>query len=192
MKIHFAILALSTLIFLGMACKSSGNAQGNAQSKTIQLKVNHYMAPCMAESIIQCYVVRWNDQDWDFFSENIEGFNFEWGKVYQLEIEEITPEKSNRELVQEGSGVVYKLKGIESETVVSPDETFDLTLMESGIAAIQKKGEREWTLFGRTVALASLELSKKLETAIYEGGDFSGTFQHHNNFQQLLLTAINK
>lgn len=73
------ILSLFAMVLLFGACSS--------QTNTEKLVVASEQGDCVGVGPMKCYIVKRNGQtEWEFFYNNIEGFSFEPGYEYVLEV----------------------------------------------------------------------------------------------------------
>ncbi|MDR2951081.1 MAG: DUF4377 domain-containing protein [Prevotella sp.] len=79
------ILSLLTMtLFLG-ACSSS---QKNTDSENVEtLVIASQQGDCVGVAPMECFLVKKDGQtEWEFFYNNIEGFNYEPGNEYVIEV----------------------------------------------------------------------------------------------------------
>lgn len=89
------------------------------------LFVNHYKTECGGVELSLCNLTKESaTADWELFYEPIEDFEFEWGYVYELTVEETTIEDPP----EEGPSKEYRLLDVVSKTKVIPATYFDLSV----------------------------------------------------------------
>ncbi|WP_029906782.1 DUF4377 domain-containing protein [Prevotella sp. 10(H)] len=104
------VFLFAIAIFFG-ACGKSG--------KTEKLTVASQQGDCVGVSPMKCLLVKKEGQtDWEFFYNNIEGFNYEPGYEYQLEVKVVEREHP----AADQSTLMYSLvKEISKEEKTSQD-----------------------------------------------------------------------
>ncbi|MEZ4851121.1 MAG: DUF4377 domain-containing protein [Bacteroidia bacterium] len=146
---------------------------------TIRVTIDHYRAPCSGEAIQLCMRVKHGESksDWEYFYDQIEGFSYEPGYIYELEVEkEEIPNPP-----QDGSSIKWVLKKIISKTQVPDNTEFELPLQGNGMSYIEEEGCRflyEWPI------QANEENCQKLMNAQ------KGIFRHSNPPGELVLVKI--
>lgn len=85
------------------------------------MEIDHYKTPCYGVSRYLC--TRARDQgaaNFGLMYDGIEGFSFQWGHTYVLEVDVDTVDNPP----EDGSSVSYTLMSVISDTPVSPETTF--------------------------------------------------------------------
>ena len=122
-------------MFLVVSCMASQNKnqpsnKDASENPAIEIYVNYYLNLCDAEGRQFCLQIKEGDEkEWKNIFGRIEGFEYEWGYNYKLEI---TKEK-NKYPSKDGSNYQYQLVNILEKEEVSKDQTFSLELDESDI-----------------------------------------------------------
>ena len=175
---------LACLYFLNaIACSGTGGSPG----KSITLFVNHYRVPCTGVGNQLCYLVKKdNASDWEFLYEGIDGFTYEWGKVYELQVEEVKIKKP----AADQSPVSYKLIKIVSTKDVPENEVFQLVVKDSEMTAIQKKDSGMSLLGQYPVRCDKPELCNELEQRLSSDGKVICRFRHAADHQAIVLQSI--
>ncbi len=136
------------------------------------------------------YLVQENNKigtdQWNFFYSEIEGFDFEWGFVYELVVEKQQVENPP----QDGSSIRYILKEVISKKAVDSDLTFNIQLKSSkkNIMNVVRYVNLEYTLLEEKIIDCQnkcLEMTESLENK----NEVTGVFKHKNGkieLQELL------
>ncbi len=86
------------ILFMVLSC--------NSTRKSVTLTVASQQVDCQGEGIQKCLLIKREKQkDWEYFYNEIEGFTYESGFEYVLEIEE----ESIANPPADGSSIKYKL-----------------------------------------------------------------------------------
>ena len=89
------------------------------------LLLQHYRAECQGEALSLCLLVKEpGDSDFGFFYGSIEGFVYEWGYLYTLEVDEHRIEDPPAD----GSSIRTVLRTVIARERVPPGTQFDLVL----------------------------------------------------------------
>src|SRR5688572_19816096 len=146
--------------FLALACIRAENSGSN---ETIRLIVNHYRVPCVGAGTQLCYLAKERGaSSWEYLFEGIDGFRYEWGRVYELDVE-----KSRRKDVKaDQSPVSYKLiRVVGSED--APTEAFSMIVKDADMVAIRKADNGELSLLGQyPLRCASASLCEDLDARL--------------------------
>jgi hypothetical protein len=96
--------------------------------------VQHYAAECVGAFIQRCLLVKAPSQpDFDFLYQGIEGFDYQWGFVYHIEVEE----HSVSNPPADGSSIRIELRKQISRTRADPGTEFDLVLTGSAGSVVE-------------------------------------------------------
>lgn len=100
-KLYFFLLSLLIL--------------SSCTKETVLLKIKHHQSPCVGANEPQlCYNVLFQDStDWEFFYDEIEGFKYQIGYDYELEL---SVKKVHNSQI-DASPDVFKLKKVISKTI---------------------------------------------------------------------------
>lgn len=114
----FALLSISLI-----SCKK------DKDTEIIQMRINHYQQPAWSSfysgfALIVQKDDRIGSNDWSSFENNIAGFEFEPGYVYDVEVEK----KPVVNPPMDGSNVAYTLKSVLSKTKIPVETTFEIFL----------------------------------------------------------------
>lgn len=109
-------LLLSSVVALSLV------ACGGETSDTLVYEVDHFKVACTGEASQLCMQVREEgEEDFEFFYSGIEDFDFQWGRVYELEVEVEEVEDP----MQDASSQRHKLLEVISEETVDAGTSFD-------------------------------------------------------------------
>lgn len=159
------MIKMAHCLVLALMAGASLGCTGSAKTET--LTVQHYKVPCQGESTMMCYLVKKQDQaDWEYFYDEIQGLDYEWGYVYTLEVSTETITNPP----QDGSSIATKVEKVLKKEKVAEGTTFELPLTVEGAPMLTQKGQ-SWSYFNtiEVVSSASLDsLIKKSSTGVFE------------------------
>lgn len=114
------VLGLVLFLFMVLACNNDEENMVRLADGT-NFRVNYFRLGCQGLVPQQCLLVQegaaLGTEDWNFFYSNIEGFDFEPGFVYNLDISK----KKIPDPPQDASSIAYKLVRVISKTPVICD-----------------------------------------------------------------------
>lgn len=122
------------LLFTLSTCGKSVSEQQN--SKEIKFTVAHYKMPCVGEDMQLCYWVSKDGREFEYFYDEIEGFDYQWGYQYELLIHQ--KKKENRML--DASEFRYELRQELAKN--HTDKTFQLPSIFDGQKLITLEKEQ--------------------------------------------------
>ena len=102
------------------------------------LNILHYQAPCQGEGVQFCYLIRTEDGETEFFYDSIEGFNYEWGHNYEIEVEKLKIENP----MADASSFSYRLKKLIKKEKVPASLRFELPLKVNGYNMVDSDGKK--------------------------------------------------
>lgn len=179
------ILMILLTGFYFLACVRAGKPEGR---QVVHMKINHYKVPCVGAGAQLCYLARTDDESqWEFLFEGISGFEYQWGKVYELEVE-----KSKRsDTKADQSPIVYTLVRIINSKDAPVDEPFALIIKDPDIIAVRKDAEGHFGLLGQyPISCISASLCQDLEERLRMQPNITGLFQHSLDRQSLVLQSF--
>jgi hypothetical protein len=97
-------------------------------------RVQHYKMPCVGEGPRLCYLVDRGKGDFEFFYDEIEGFEYRWGFSHQ-----ITVTSSTQPAVADASTLHYRLAASIEQRRAPVDATFSLPVSLDGQGLIEAK-----------------------------------------------------
>jgi hypothetical protein len=152
-------------ICLGLAAVAVTGCDSAVHEATIQL--DHYREPCPGDAPGFCFRVLDSSDPMIVAPEEIEGFEFHAGNVYEIVV-----------LVNDdGSDPQFDLVDVVAETPVPVDERFELEL-EPGF--IERVENREFQLVAHARAYCpSTEVCQAVGKAVVEGRRFTVELSHH-------------
>jgi hypothetical protein len=163
------------VLFLAAAFQCSDPATKN-EIMTIQ----HYRVPCQGESTQLCYLVKMQGQtEWEYFYDDIQGLEYEWGYVYTLEVSQQKVENP----AQDASSIRFKLERVQKKEAVPDGTRFELPLQVEGMALLDNS-TGAWTYFNAIPVVVSADL----QTAAERNG--TGVFQHSADKKSLILSSV--
>ena len=165
-----------------LACSTTGSG-----GKSITLLVNHYRVPCTGVGSQLCYLVKKdNAADWEFLYEGIDGFTYEWGKDYELQVEEI----KNKKPVADQPPISYRLIKIVSANDAPEDAVFQLVIKDSEMKAIQKTDDGMSLLGQYPVRCDQPQLCNELERRLSSDPKVTCRFSHASDRRAIVLQSI--
>ena len=173
---YLVLMVMATTFF--HCAENAAKTSSKTPEKTETMTIQHYKVPCQGESVQLCYLVKTQGQaDWEYSYDEIQGFDYEWGYVYTLEVNKTTIDNPP----QDGSSIAIKLvKVLKKEAVTG---SFELPLSMEGTVLLEKNSG-DWTYFQAIPVLVSDELTIKLDKAQ------TGVFQHGDKKQTLTLLSV--
>jgi len=170
------LMVMATTFF--HCAENAAKTSSKTPEKTETMTVQHYKVPCQGESVKLCYLVKTPGQaDWEYCYDVIQGFEYEWGYVYTLEVNKTTIDNPP----QDGSSIAIQLvKVLKKEAVTG---SFELPLSMDGTVLLEKSSG-EWTYFQSIPVLVPEDLTAKLDKAQ------TGVFQHGDKKQSLTLLSV--
>lgn len=165
---YFCLLLTLTLF----SCKE--------EVEVVNIRVNHFKPlgfgiPDQLIYQVQ-YPQNFGTNEWQNFSSEISGFDYEWGHVYELKIEERPVENPP----QDGSSIDFKLREVISKTRVDDAVTFEILLKSTmyGIQGLEQMTSDSTYLFSYDVTIACASLCEALSNAFESEGEVTGVFKH--------------
>lgn len=183
MKTALCIM-VSLYFFYAATCEQASKSP----DKTITVVVSHYRVPCFGAGLQLCYLIKKNNQsEWEFLYEGIEGFQYEWGKVYELAVEEI----QRKNVMSDQSPVTYKLIRVVSKTDFPANQTFPLVVKDTDMTAVRKDANGKLSLLGQyPIRCSSDALCEELEKELQSQQKVICFFQHAEDKRSLILQSI--
>lgn len=118
-----------------MLIKTKCAMQQHVVKNELLLNILHYKMPCTGEGTQWCYIVKINGGEKEYFYDDIEGLNYQWGYHYTIAVEKIQVKKT----MADASSFHYKLIRIINKEKASPNENFQLPLKMNGLTLISNK-----------------------------------------------------
>lgn len=172
------LMVMATTFF--QCAENAAKTSSKTPEKTETMTIQHYKVPCQGESVQLCYLVKTQGQtDWEYWYDEIQGFDYEWGYVYTLEVNKTTIDNPP----QDGSSIAIRLVKVLKKEAVTSSTSFELPLMMEG-TAILEKGSGDWTYFQTIPVVVPSDLATKLDQAQ------TGVFQHGDKKQTLTLLSV--
>jgi hypothetical protein len=141
-------------------------------------RVQHYKKPCMGEGPRLCYLIDRGKGDFEYFYDEIEGFEYRWGFSY-----EIVVIRSSQPAVSDASTLKYRLDSVVEQRRAPVDALFDLPVKLEDQVLIEAR-DGACTLLG-AIDIDTSQLScnalRSLDTAF---------FQHHASEPKLVAVKV--
>jgi len=116
MKSYFLLFLFLSIIL--NSCTNDDNSNSSEIPEGTNLRINYFNVDCSGENYQRCLLVQDKEslgtKDWEYFYNDIEGFKFEHGYIYNIEVEktEITNSPTDT------ASIKYKLiRVISKETI---------------------------------------------------------------------------
>ncbi len=171
----YIILVIGVLGFFGTnSCSLVGIDPDDIE--LVEMRVNHYKQTAIGVGPQLVYLVqeeeKIGDEDWNYFYDEIEGFEYESGYIYDLKVRKIKIQNPP----QDASDTKFLLHKVMSKEWVDEDETFEIKLKWAGNNFVQNSGSGYSILNEYSIECAELceELSQDLEI----NEELTGTFTH--------------
>ncbi len=131
LQIYMALAIMASILW---ACKSV-NSQGNNENEVsmnnnsdsegeVVMEINHHRSTCVGEGSMMCLLAKEEGQaDWEFFYEVIEGFDYEWGYIYEIQVQKSMVKNPPAD----GSSLAYKWIKTISKKEAPENETFTIS-----------------------------------------------------------------
>lgn len=185
MRYFYALLTL--LIF---SCSDDGFT-----SKTESLRIDYYRPAAMGIAPQLVYRVQQGDDigsdDWNFLYSGIDGFDYEPGYIYNLEVN--VTDIANP--LADGSSKRIELKNVVSKTSVAEDSTYTILIKrssaEGGTTFVFGDAENGYNL-ANELEIDCNEICSDLEAAIKTDSFIYGTFQVQSNTSIKLISVENQ
>lgn len=124
------------LLMLSMAACAGASPQ-QSKEKEMKLKIMHYKVPCMGADLQLCYLVSKDGGEPEYFYDEIEGFEYQWGYSYEVVVELVEVKQP----MADASSVSYRLKQEISKEKAPAGETFQLPLTADDQPVIQTEDD---------------------------------------------------
>src|ERR1044071_3400006 len=123
----------STLIagLIGWLMLVAGCAREPANASE-RWRVQHYKAPCIGEGARLCYLIDRGQGEFEYFYDEISGFEYRWGFSYDIAVIASTLPAS-----ADASTLQYRLASLIEQRRVSADATFSLPVSLDGQPLVQ-------------------------------------------------------
>lgn len=168
---------------------SSNALQSNAETtSTVEyLRVHHHLVECENYFVTHCLLVQKEGSDeWDFFYENIEGFDYKWGNEYEILLQVNTIDSG----LPSGPQTQYALFDTLSETTQGSDVTFEYTSRKSDERIVEVAPD-EFSLLGNKTFTCGDASCDVLRSAMDQNQSAVLSFQHAGNTAApLVLVAV--
>lgn len=158
----------------------------------VNFRVNHYKQSAVGLSPTLVLLVQEGDKigtdEWIYHYSEINGFNYEWGYVYDLRIKKTMVDNPPAD----ASSIEFDLEEIISKKQVEPNLTFKISLKSStrGIKDLVVDNAVEYTLLNEQRIDCS-DLCDQMAESLANQAELTGIFVHINSesikLQKLLL-----
>ena len=177
MKKHILLLITISILF---SCSS----ENENKTQIIDMRINHYQSTGLALGPVMTLMVQEGNtigtNNWNTFYDNIDGFNYIPGKVYNLSVK---VEKVNNPPA-DGSSLKYTLLEVKSIEEVDNETLFDINLKMTGQSFITTNSGYKIL---NQIDIDCNSLCDELDTALQNKSNVIGTFKRHPNNEILLV-----
>ena len=187
MKLNpFTIYILGFMFSIGAnSCSLTGNVQDNTE--LVYMQVNHYPTTAIGSFPKLVFLVREGEEpgnsEWQYFYDEIEGFNYQPGFVYELNVKKETLENPP----QDGSSFNYDLINIVSKEKVPEGALFEIRLKWAGENFVIKNSAAELALL-HEYEINCTDLCEELLQKLENSEEVTGTFSHDGNNKLKLIS----
>jgi hypothetical protein len=184
-KMKLPIILYAGVYFLNALACGAGKSEGR---EIVNMVINHYKVPCVGEGTQLCYLTKKDNQSaWEFLFEGIDGFQYQWGKVYELEVEK----SIRKDTKADQSPIAYKLIRIINSKDAPADEPFPLMVKDVDMVAIKKDEKGQFSLLGLyPFSCSSPLVCEELEERLQSQANITGLYQHSADHQSLVLQSL--
>ena len=141
-------------------------------------RVQHYKKPCMGEGPRLCYLIDRGKGDFEYFYDEIEGFEYRWGYSYQIAVT-----RSSQPAVADASTLQYRLAEVIEQQRAPTDAVFALALNLEGQVLVQAKQ-------GACTLLGTIDIdTSRLSCDVLRTHD-AAAFRHHPSQPKLVALSV--
>lgn len=174
LKLHISSIAGMLLLFFAQTC-SVGELEGSGAIET--MRVNHFKQTAFGEGPVLVMLVQEGneigDDDWSYFYDEIEGFDYTPGFVYDLQVRK----KKVKNPPQDASSTKYILVKVISKDAVEPDEQFDIRLKWNETNFVIVEGQNLYSLL-KEYDIHCESLCEEMQETLENKDVVNGTFVH--------------
>lgn len=174
LKSTFLIITVFILSLNAVSCALKGD---DTNTNMVDLRINHFKQTGFGPFAKLVYLAQEGqeigEEDWEYFYDEIEGFNYESGYVYDLKV--------RKELIEnppeDASSIRYILEKVVSKLEVSAEENFNIRLKWNGQNFVVTGSDDRLSLF-QEYEINCAALCTELTTSLEENAEVTGTFVH--------------
>ena len=159
------LLGLSTLL---VACHREPT------NTSERWRVQHYKMPCIGEGPRLCYLVDRGTGDFEYFYDEIEGFEYRWGFNY-----EIVVARSTQPAMADASTLQYRLASLSEQRRAPLDAPFSLPVSLDGQILIETKD-------GACTLLGAIDIDTSERSCDALRSRATAVFRHHASEPKLV------
>ena len=130
-------------------------------------RVQHYQMPCVGEGPRLCYLIDRGKGEFEYFYDEIEGFEYRWGFNYEIEVS-----SSTQPAMADASTLQHRLVAVIERSRARMDVTFSLPMSLEGQVLIEAK-DGVCSLLGAIdidTREHSCDVLRSRETAVFRHG----------------------
>ncbi|TBW29381.1 DUF4377 domain-containing protein [Gramella sp. KN1008] len=151
------------------------------------MRINHFRQTGIGEGLHLVYLVQESEEigggKWSFFYDEIEGFDYELGYIYDLKVRKV--EIENPPL--DGSAVKYILVNVRSKEKAPANVSFDINLKNFGHSFITEHEDGPYLLYQYKIDCSNM--CESLQSEIESKEIVTGTFFHGPD-ESLILHSL--
>lgn len=173
-KLNISSIAGMLLLFFAQSC-SVGHVEGLGAIE--MMRVNHFKQTAFGEGPVLVMLVQEGQdigsEDWTYFYNEIEGFDYQPGFVYDLQVRK----KKIKNPPEDASSIKYILVKVISEDPVEPDEEFDIRLKWNETNFVTVEGQNLYSLLNE-YDINCESLCEEMSESLENNEEVTGTFLH--------------
>jgi len=182
----YSIMLMTFLTFFGLnSCNLEG--EENSEEEIVSMRINHFKQTAFGVSPRLVLLVQEADgiggEDWSYFYDEIEGFEYEYGYVYDVSVKK----KSVENPPQDASSINYILQNVVSKEQVDNNETFEIKLKWGGNNFVSNEAD-QYSLMNE-LPIDCNELCQDLAQGLENEEELTGTFLHAPNNELKLISV---
>lgn len=185
-KIYFLVFVGILTSFFSASCSLKGNPPGKPE--ITEVRINHFRQTAMGEGPHLVYLMQEDGNiggdQWNYFYEEIEGFEYEPGFIYDLKVRKITIENPPAD----ASAIKYILVNVRDKQKVPENEVFQINLKSLDYNFVWADSQN-LSLLGE-YPIDCNSFCHDLSSAMESQTEVSGNFIHGPN-QSLILQSFN-
>lgn len=156
----------------------SAGCQADDQVESFEVEIEHHLAACTGFINQTCMKIRQaSTDDWEFLYEGIEGFDYEWGHRYRLQVRTERLDSPPEDV----SGTTWHLEELISDEPVSNEEfDYHVNSLQPGYSPFLTRDEASGgeLLGGVAYTCADASVCEAIDTKLDNNEDFSVSFRY--------------
>lgn len=163
LKFSYLVIVGFLAYFATNSCSMVGHSD---EAKVINMRINHFKQTGIGEGLYLVYLVQEEEkiggEDWSYLYDEIEGFNYELGYIYDIKVRKVEVENPPAD----ASSIKYILVNVRSKEKVPENETFEIDLKKYGNNFVTLEGDEMFLLYKYLIDCNSMcdELASDMES----------------------------